>query len=94
MGVPVFEQLDEVRDVLAHASPAACTSGSSSSALSPAIIVSDQCRELLAVLHGETEHLRDHDQRQRLGDVVDEVAFAARRDVVDQLARERRGCAP
>ena len=45
-------------------------------------------RELLAVLDGEAEHLRDDDQRQRLGDVVDEVALTARRDVVDELARE------
>ena len=84
----LLEQPDEVRDVLA---PRLARRGLARVVGVGALAGHHRVRpvrEALALVDREAEHLRDHDQRQRLGDVVDEVALAARRDVVDELARE------
>ena len=46
------------------------------------------CAEPRTVLDRQAEQLGDDDERQRLRDVLDEVALAARRHTIDQLARE------
>ena len=71
-----------------HASPAAACRGSSGAGAFAGHHRVGPVRELGAVLDAETEHLRDDDQRERLGDVVDEVALAPLRHVVDELAGE------
>ena len=88
MRAPLFEQPDEVGDVLGpRLARGRLARIVGLGAFTGHHRVRPVC-EALAVFDRETEHLRDHDQRQWLGDVVDEVALALRGHVVDEPACE------
>ncbi len=88
MGAPLLEQPDEVGDVLR---PGFAGRGLARVVGFRALAGHHRVRpvrEPVTIVDAETEHLRDDDQRQLLGDVVDEVARATPGDVVDETMRQ------
>ena len=57
------------------------------------IVASDQRRKSAAVAVGDPEQLRDHHQRERRGDEVDEVEHAGVGRAIEHARARARGCA-